>query len=334
MGVTFALGIFAALPVPSPAMEVRRVAILLGLWFVAGALAWSSWYAPKTLGLWCGAGIALSFALWKMTGASLFLILFSCWGIWFLMRRSRETKTLALAFGAGLGLLSSFSEVHGKTVAKTKTLTNASLASLKMSSEAPAPLVPKYLSGNSLNDLSSCTAVDQIPWNFRAERKTRLLMRDTLRLNTEPQFATWEINQVMDKDGYVTYVFSKIEAGQRSQSLLVKDNIFNRIVNQKGKSKVTEVQDLRTLINRPVFVFLHSDGSSVSYSPGLAGQSVLTVELRQAAGRPLAPIYIRGSFCERAQGNVNSVDLQGTTRGGEATTDKASGNSGFSDGGT
>jgi len=65
---------------------------------------------------------------------------------------------------------------------------------------------------------------------------------------------------------------------------------------------------LRTLINRPVLMFYRADGSTATYAPGLAGRSMLTVTLNEAAGRALPPVYIRGSYCDRAQSDTDTPD--------------------------
>ena len=311
----FALGVFASLPMPSETLS-RKDFLLLALWVLSGFLAWACWYIPKMTGLVWVVCWVLSFVYWKWTGAALTVSLLSAWGIWRSLRMMRESKTLVALVACGLFAFTAQAQTKSPRSAPKKKATPAPAPA--PSPEAIVEEVPKYLTGYALKDISSCSAIDQVPWKFRADsRKTRLLMRDQLRLNTEAQSALWEINQVMDKDGYVTYVFSKVKNGVRAESLLVKDNVFNRIANVGGRSRVVEVQDLRTLINRPVLIFNHSSGSTITYAPGLAGQSVLTVELRPTGGRPLAPIYIRGSFCERAQGNVNSVDLLGKDRGAE-----------------
>ena len=171
-----------------------------------------------------------------------------------------------------------------------------------------APVIPKYLSGYEVRDLTSCSMIDQIPWKFRPDRrKIRLLLRDSLRHQTETVFATWEIHQVMDGDGFVSYVFRRALANGRFESIVTKDLTFNRIVDTPQGPKTTEVQDLRTLINRAALTFYHSDGSTVAYWPSSVGKSALIVTQGQVGGgRSLPPVYLRGNYCDRPDDEENS----------------------------
>lgn len=337
IGTTLVLGAIASLPTPNSLGRFDPPLALL--WFSLIALAWSLAFKPTFVTLFWSTSILVAFLAWKSIRVVVPMAFLCVWGLWFQIRTRRERlPALALGLGCALAALGG-APVHAAApaeklptkapVTKTKVATEKTLQ-IKAPEETPAqkkeeakptpparpePKAPKYLSGYVLNDLASCGAVDQIPWRFAAERKTRMLLRDHLRLNTDAKFGTWEIHQIMDRDGYVTYAFMRIENGQRVESLLIKDNVFNRFRWKGDKSKVVDVQDLRNLINRPVVIFSHEDTSSVSFSPGLAGQSVLAIELRQVTGRPLPPLYIRGTFCERATSSENSVDLLGKDRG-------------------
>lgn len=320
-GLVLALGIFAGLPVPGPDRPDRLNLALSALWFCVAGLCASLWNRPRYVAPWWFAAVIVSFVVGKFGAGHLPLVLLAAWFAWFGLRRKR---TGALAFALALSTTAAWGQVSVRVEGANDPGADDIVTSVR--SKKKLPPAPKYLTGYGLADVSSCSAIDQVPWKFRPDRrKTRLLVRDTLRLSTEPTFETWEVNQVMDGQGYVTYVFSKMKNGRRVESLLIKDNVFNRVVEKNGVSKVVEVQDLRTLINRPVVSLAHPDGSTVVFSPGLAGQSVLTVELRQAVGRPLAPLYVRGSFCERAQGETNSVDLLGGSGTGTAAPAAASG---------
>ncbi|MBS1984245.1 MAG: hypothetical protein JST16_08735 [Bdellovibrionales bacterium] len=320
MASLFALCVLASLPSPAHAMRSVLTTALLGLWVSVGLLAWSAWFRPAYAPLAWFSALFLAFMAAQLGAGGFPLFLLLCWGLWLRLRRSRDVKSSQIIFALLTSLVCAGS-VHAATKSKAnKTKAAAKPSTGKPSSglAEPEPTVsdvnvPKYLTGYQLNDLASCGAANQIPWRFRPDRrKTRLLLRDHLRLNTETHFETWEIHQVMDGQGYVTYVFSKIQNGRRVESILIKDNVYNRIVETNGKPKVVEVQDLRTLINRSVVAFVHADGSTVNFAPGLAGQSILTIELRQAVGRPLAPLYIRGSYCERAQAESNAPDSEAT----------------------
>lgn len=342
IGTTLVLGAVASLPTPTS--FDRFDAPLALLWFSLIVLAWSLAFKPTFVTLFWSTSVLAAFLAWKSIRVVVPMAFLFVWGAWFQIRTRRERlPALALSLGCALAAWGRLSAQAAEPVkaakaeklptklpaAKTKVAADKTLQ-VKEAAEAPAkkpeepkaapapkfePKAPKYLSGYVLNDLASCGAVDQIPWRFAGERKTRMLLRDHLRLNTDAKFGTWEIHQIMDRDGYVTYAFMRMEDGKRVESLLIKDNVFNRFRWKGDKSKVVDVQDLRNLINRPVVIFSHEDTSSVSFSPGLAGQSVLAIELRQVTGRPLPPMYVRGTFCERASSGENSVDLLGKDRG-------------------
>lgn len=340
MGAVFALGAFASLPVPRPGQDARTVILTLALWLALGGFAWTVWNRPKlTWPMW-GTALLLSFVAFKKFATPWPFAVLALWGAWFRLRSSREARLPALAFLALALGAPAFAATPAKAKAKALPAKKVSEDATKPSSGAsdalmPAPggpALPKYLLGYKLGELASCSAIEKIPWKFaRDRRKTRLLMRDTLRLSTEFQPATWEVNQVMDGDGYVSYVFSKVRDGHRVESLVVKDNVFNRIVDRGGESKVTEVQDLRTLINRPVITLNHTDGSLISFSPGLAGQSLLTIELKHPEGRPLPPVFVRGMYCDRPQGDNDAPDGTQTTPGKKPATG-GSGGTGFGGG--
>lgn len=314
IGTTLVLGVVASLPTPSSLGHFDPPLALL--WFSLIALAWSLAFKPIFITLFWSTSVLAAFLAWKSIRVLVPMGFLCVWGLWFQIRTRRERlPAFALSLGCALAGLGAVGAHAASPAAHEVPAKKKEEAPVKGAPVRPEPKAPKYLTGYVLNDLASCSAVDQIPWRFAAERKTRMLLRDHLRLNTDAKFGTWEIHQIMDRDGYVTYAFMRMENGQRVESLLIKDNVFNRFRWTGAKSKVVDVQDLRNLINRPVVIFSHEDTSSVSFSPGLAGQSVLAIELRQPAGRPLPPVYVRGTFCERASSSENSVDLLGKDRG-------------------
>jgi len=160
--------------------------------------------------------------------------------------------------------------------------------------------LPKYLSGFELKDITSCLTVDTIPWKFRPDRrKTRLLLKDRLRHQSQTTFSEWSVFQVMDGDGFVSYVFRRPLSSGRNESMVVKDTVYNRVLDTARGPKTVESQDLRTLINRPALTFYHQDGSTVTYSPSSVGRSALVIQQAQTAGRLLPPVFLRGNFCDR-----------------------------------
>lgn len=167
--------------------------------------------------------------------------------------------------------------------------------------------LPKYLTGYGIVDYSSCTVYDRIPWKFSPDRrKKRLILRDKLRHQLETTFKTWEVYQVMDGDGYVSYVFRNALPDGRYDSIVVKDTIYNRFVETPRGKKQTEFQDLRGLVNRPAIAFYGSDGGSISLLPSSIGRSALVIQQGKADGRLMPPIYLRGNTCDRPDDDEDS----------------------------
>jgi hypothetical protein len=166
---------------------------------------------------------------------------------------------------------------------------------------------PKYLNGYKINDYSSCLVYDQIPWRFAADqKKNRLLIRDKLRHQTEKVLKDWEIFQIMDRDGYVTYVFRNQIALKTYDSIVIKDTVYNRFIESPKKRKSVDFQDLRTLVNRPALTFYSRDGGTISLVPSSIGKSALVIQLAKAEGRAIPPMFIRGSACDRPDDEENS----------------------------
>lgn len=181
----------------------------------------------------------------------------------------------------------------------------------------------KAISGYALEDIVSCSFMDRIPWRFKeAGRKTRLLINDQLRLSSETAEARWEIYQVMDKEGFVTFIFRRALPSGQWESIVTRDSDFSRVLSlAKGRKSVTERQNLKTLIDRPALTFENSKGSSLSLIPGSTGTSALSIQLSQAGGRMLPPLFIRGSTCARPideanDGATKEIKATATPKGG------------------
>ena len=183
--------------------------------------------------------------------------------------------------------------------------------------------------GYTMNDITSCAVIDRVPWKFRPDqRKTRLLIKDYFRFQSQTEFYTWEFYQLMDKGGFISYVIRRPISSGRYESFIVKDTAYNRVIEDpKHGNKVVEQQDLKTLVNRETLVFYHANGSTIAYVPSSIGNSVLTIAQTSQTGRQLAPIYLRSSICDRpddisdedsTQKKILTNRQQST--GGQATT--------------
>ncbi len=173
--------------------------------------------------------------------------------------------------------------------------------------QSAGPKLPKYLTGYTLYDITSCGLIDQIPWKFRADRKkSRLILKDKLRYMNQTTFSDWSLFQVLDAGGFATFIFRRPTANGRFESLVLKDTVFNRVVDTKFGPKTVESQDLTTLINRPAVAFYSQEGGSIVFSPSSNGNSMLTFQQAANSGRLLPPVFIRGTICDRPEDEEDS----------------------------
>jgi hypothetical protein len=297
---TLALSFVATLPVPTPRQPADWNLVVFFLWGGCGLLAWSSWYRPAWARIAWFASFLVAFVGIFVAGTWLQALLLAAWAAWGLQRRARVAKEesgpdrralAVILFAGALSAASPPAFAQGRPTGKAD----------------PASTIPKYLLGYKVVEIGSCTRIDQIPWKFRPDgRRTRLVIRDSLRLNTEVKFSEWEIHQVMDREGYVTYVFRRPVGAGRFESLVTKDAAYNRILDTPRGPKVVEVQSLRTFINRAVLTFVATDGSTVAFEPGLAGTSALNIQFAPSeTGRVGPPLYLRGNFCTRPETDVD-----------------------------
>ena len=67
-------------------------------------------------------------------------------------------------------------------------------------------------SGNlRVSQINSCGTLDRIPWLTKTNgKRTRRIFSDLLRLDREKNFNQWELYQVLDDKGQVSFIFEKI----------------------------------------------------------------------------------------------------------------------------
>jgi hypothetical protein len=281
------LGVFASLPSPLEFSQFPHQIWMMGsLWITVASLLWLQWAQSSYIGFVWFLSLILSFTVWRITGWGLSFVLLTLWYVWKTVRFKQHKKLL---FGFSLLLVADIYAADQKAVVR-----------------------PKELSGYQIRDLVSCAAVDRIPWRFaKGNRRTRLVLRDQLRLSTDDREGFWEIFQIMDKNGYVTFAFQRIENVSPVETIAIRDNRFERYVHKNGRRIIRETQDVRTLINRMVVTLYHASGASVSFAPGLAGDSTLTIDLSENGNRPLAPVFLRGNYCGRPKDDSNSMPSPG-----------------------
>ncbi len=156
--------------------------------------------------------------------------------------------------------------------------------------------VPVNQRGLSMNQVASCIVINQLPWVFRkTKRQSRLLIRDKIRFSTQPDFVVWEVHQVMDQNGYISYVFKRPLPNGGTESIVTKENYYNKITDVGGVKRITDVRNLTNFIERPALTFYTESNGRLVYQPGLGGQARLF--LAYDAGDP--PVLLKGGDCRR-----------------------------------
>lgn len=156
--------------------------------------------------------------------------------------------------------------------------------------------LPVHQRGLTMNQIASCIIINQLPWVFRkTKRQSRLLVRDKIRFSTQNDFVMWEVHQVMDQNGYISYVFRRPLPKGGFESIVTKENYYNKIQDVNGMKKITDVRNLTNFIERPALTFYTESDGRLVYQPGLSGQSRLF--LSYSSGDP--PVLLRGSDCRR-----------------------------------
>jgi hypothetical protein len=290
----FLLGMFLVLPFPSESLALEMNVLIGALNVCVLMAAAMTFFGVYVSGLLVYVSLCLAIVLFFKSQSFLALIFVTVYLLWNSIKVNRlikENKWGPLKSLLILSAVYSFSNAWAQN----------SLAK-------PEAELPKHLTGYQMRDITSCGLVDQIPWKFRPDgKKVRLLVKDTFRFQSEAQFADWELFQIMDSEGLTSAVFRRTLANGRAESLIVKDAVYNRVLETAKGSKTVEVQDLRSLVNRQALTFFHQDGSTIVYSPGSVGRSALVFQQGTAnGGRLLAPVYLRGNYCDRPEDEENS----------------------------
>lgn len=162
---------------------------------------------------------------------------------------------------------------------------------------------PIHKKGLNLDQIASCQVVDQLTWiQGRNKRRSRFLAKDKLRLSEHTEFSEWFIYQVMDLEGYFSYVFKRSLGKGKSESIIIKQSDYNRVMEMGKKRRVLEVRDLKNLIEKTALIFFAENGNRVEFKPGFTGRGTLVVYYTGQT----QPIHIRGLQC--ARGNPDGRD--------------------------
>lgn len=182
---------------------------------------------------------------------------------------------------------------------------------------------PIHKKGLNLNQIASCLVIDQIPWVSRkTNRKSRLLAHDTMRLNIHKNFSKWEIHQVMDKEGYISFIFRRKMKGGKVESIVTKENHYNRFIDFGTKRKVVQVENYINLIDRAAMIFYAENGNRVEFRPGFAGQTTLIIYYTGQT----SPVYLQDLKCGRgdSEGGSPFPNSGGGNTSGESAAPAAS----------
>jgi len=282
---TFMLGVVVAMPIPvlSPLSVVAL--LLLLLWLCLIMFCYSLFFKPQWFWVMALVSLLVAFShalasrYWLIFGV---LVLSLLWA----RRRNIRLKVFLLLLFSTTGALA-----------------------------ARPNLGLPGMEERRLDGLSSCGNLDKIPWKFRLDlRKTRMLFSEEMRLSSDESVYLWELYQVMNPDGLVTFIFRRKLPNGDFLSLAARDFKFIEVRSSPERSEATQRQNFKHLINRPALMFYRADGSEVSYMPGSVGKSTIMIQFAQSNGLYLPPVYIRGNFCDRPA-SLSESDTTGSSFG-------------------
>lgn len=179
-----------------------------------------------------------------------------------------------------------------------------------------------------VSQINSCSTIDRIPWVSKTGgKRTRKIFSDTLRLDREKIFSTWELYQVLGQSGEVTFIFQRIRKDGKEEYIAAKGAVTERIMEiRKGRRRLIDKQNMKPLINRTAISFMHKDGSRVEFVPGETGRSTTVLFPTNDAGVSLAPVYLKGISCDKPESfnddDINSKDLGQKGKEGKDDGDK------------
>ena len=173
------------------------------------------------------------------------------------------------------------------------------------------PIARDIIYGKKVNQISSCAVVDGISWKFRPDgRQSRVILRDNLRLNSEYEYSSWEISQVMDPDGFSTFVFRRQLKKNKTEAYAIKDYLYNKILETSSGAQVIESRDIRHLIGKPAFIFTTLDSATVTYFPGPFKNSYIVISSALGAdGQSFAPVYLKSMICYRPDEALEALKI-------------------------
>lgn len=166
-----------------------------------------------------------------------------------------------------------------------------------------------------ISQINSCGTIDRIPWSTKSgEKRTRRIFRDELALMGQESYSTWELYQVLRKDGTVSFIFERDRKDKRKEYIAAKGEIVEHYI-QSGKHRSTLLakENMKPLINRSAITFSARDGSRAEFIPGQTEKSTVVLYPTNELGVTLAPVYLKGISCDKPESlsddDIKSRDL-------------------------
>jgi hypothetical protein len=166
-----------------------------------------------------------------------------------------------------------------------------------------------------VSQINSCSTIDRIPWVSKTSgKRTRKIFTDTLRLDREKIFSTWELYQVLSESGDVSFIFQRLRKDGKEEYIAAKGDITERIMEvRKGRRRLIDKQNMKPLINRVALSMIQKDGGRVEFIPGQTGKSTIVLYPTNDLGVALAPVYLKGISCDKPESfsddDISSKDL-------------------------
>lgn len=283
-------------PIPHEMFTQGVNLMILFYWIILFLYIWSIWFQDSLKNLFYFLSLLFSFiislvaAQWYVFFSILFL------GLWSYKRASRLKISSVLLLSVSLNSFAQFDEDSNKQ---------------------------EFLDGYHLRNVISCSAIDKIPWQLRSDgRKVRLILKDKLKFSNDSQAFVWELFQIINPQGLVTYVFKKVRENAKGkvghEYIAVRGDKMERII-QSDKSSTSSIvpvesHNLKQLINRTAFTFYHEDGSVLEYVPGPTERSTVIIKPMHQGGYTLSPIYLTGLGCDRPE-SLSEDDVKGDALG-------------------
>ncbi len=303
LATVLALAVMLVMPLPDFSAPLNRVLIVFLLWTTCLSWALVCYFKSNWLNeAWAAFLVATIFHALVFKNP-LAMALSLIWKFWLNVRMNRLAQSALPNDSVKSGIAA--------------LILLVSPLFLFLTTPAFSAEVPDNKKGHSIESIASCSVIDQVPWTFRkGKRQSRFLIRDRLRLTTQPDFSVWEIHQILDGSGYVAYVFKRIREDGIEEAIVTKEVSYNRILQKGNQRRIAEVRSLKTMTDRPVLEFVNQEGGSVIVIPSYGGLSKLQINFSMNKGRSAPPVLLVGRSCERSEQDTKAEEDDAAERQG------------------